>query len=209
MFIFISQSIKNILIIELFQNVYFDVFKNFLNSNIKSNKKGNDNKNTIFKLILDILSNCSVEDEIQLSEIIQNNKNVNYKIINKDVFFDKLNIYLSCLNIFPIQYFEVNERHIFSWIIYLIERFIYELEDSNNSTKKNKNIKFYLICRALQKNFMISSEEKLVTASFSDHLKWYMDTMKDISLNNNSSDTSVIQNHINNVTLEIENITVK
>ena len=203
-------NVYNFIKIELFQNVYFDVLKNFLNSYIKSsNNKGGNKKNDVFKLILDILSNCNIEDENQICEIIQNDKNVNYKIFKKETFFNKLNIYLSCLNIFPIQYFEVNERHIFSWVIYLIERFIYKLEDSNNSSKKDKNIKFYLICRALQKNFMISSEEKLVTASFSDHLKWYMDTLKNISLNIDSNEISIIQDHIINVTLKIENITIK
>ena len=54
---------------------------------------------------------------------------------------------------------------------------------------------------------MEGSEEKLVTVSFSDHLKWYMDTIKNITLTDNSN--TAVTNHIMNVTLSIENITLK
>ncbi|ORX52970.1 hypothetical protein BCR36DRAFT_369226 [Piromyces finnis] len=162
---------------------------------------------TIFyeiKEIKDILSNCKIEDENEISDIITKDKSSNYKLINKEKFVEKLNIYLSCLNIFPIQYFEVNERQIFSWIVCLLERFIFMFENKNITNQEY--LKFHLICRTLQKNFMDGSEEKLVTASFSDYLKWYMDSIKYISSTNEQN--NVIIEYIINVTLNIENITL-
>ena len=58
---------------------------------------------------------------------------------------------------------------------------------------------------------MSASEEKLVTVTFSDYLKWYMDSTKKVSLTNRieNNELNIIQENIINVTLNIESITIK